>query len=106
MTSNDPRQVIPTAGFRRLFIKSRTHLGREVTAVAYRNNGNVTLGMTTIYSDNEWDLVLERPTDKGEVRDSNWKWNSLLKTALKKMMRMKNTLTDAIRKRYFLVSTL
>ena len=82
LSSNDPRLEIPTAGFKRLFIKTRKHLGRDVTAVAYRNNGNVTLGMSTIFSDHEWDLVLENPSDKEYVHDPDWKFRSLLKTAL------------------------
>jgi len=82
ISSHDPRQQIPTAGFRRLFIKTRRHHGREVTAVAYRNNGNVTLGMSTVYSDHEWDLVLEDPSDREKVKDPQWSVDSLLNTAL------------------------
>ena len=82
ISSNDPREEIPTTGFRRLFIKTRRHNGREVTAVAYRNNGNVTLGMSTIHSDHEWDLVLENPLDRTNAKEPEWKFNSVLDTAL------------------------
>ena len=67
--SNDPRQEIPTAGFRRLFIKSKRHCGREITAVAYLNNGNVTLGASTIHTDHVWDLVLDNTFDRENVKD-------------------------------------
>jgi hypothetical protein len=82
MRPNDTREDIPTSGFRRLFIKGSTQQGREVTAVAYRNNGHVTLGLTTKFGGPTWDMVLQNPQDLHNVRDSEWKLTSIIATAL------------------------
>lgn len=79
---NDAREDIPTSGFKRLFTKTSNQQGREVTAVAYRNNGNVTLGLTTKFGGQNWDLVLQDPKDAINVSDPAWKLTSIIETAL------------------------
>ena len=36
----------------------------------------------TVYSDHEWDLVLENPSDRENVKDTQWSVDSILNTAL------------------------
>lgn len=82
LRENDCREDIPTTGFKNLFIKSKSHEGRDIAAVAYRNNGNVTLGLSTKFSGHEWDLVLRNPNDFEAIHDPDWALNIILSTAL------------------------
>jgi hypothetical protein len=82
MRQNDTREDVPTSGGRRLFVKTSIQHGREISAIAYRNNGNVTLGMTSKFRGSNWDLVLENPDDKVNVMEHAWKYSVILSTAM------------------------
>jgi hypothetical protein len=67
LTSQDTRISIERVGPRRLFVANSVPTpatgNKMFSAVAYRNNGNVTLGLTSEILDHEWDLTPRKPTD-------------------------------------------
>lgn len=76
LRSDDKRELIQTDGFKRLYIKhkllSQSNSSRTMTAVGYRNNGNVTLGISTIFNSIHWDLILKDSRDAHRMRKDNW----------------------------------
>jgi hypothetical protein len=70
-----------------MFIRNKKVHDRQLTGIAYRNNGSVTLGTSTKYSNMHWDLVCKNPHDRKNSQSVEWRKTS--------WMNPMGTLTDA-----------
>jgi hypothetical protein len=50
--------------------------GKKIAALAYRNNGSVTLGSSTVNVLPTWDLVLKHPRDRERMKSEEWRKTS------------------------------
>jgi hypothetical protein len=70
-----------------MFLRRKKVGDRQLTGIAYRNNGAVTLGTSTQHVDMHWDLVLTNPRDRKNSESPEWRRRSWLNPL--------GTLTDA-----------
>ena len=56
-----------------MFLRRKKVGDRQLTGIAYRNNGAVTLGTSTQHVDMHWDLVLTNPRDRKNSESPEWR---------------------------------
>eukprot|EP00978_Attheya_sp_CCMP212_P005713 scaffold12814_cov54-Attheya_sp.AAC.1 len=83
----DCRRHILLYGEKAMFIRNKKFHDRQLIGIAYRNNGSVTLGTSTKYSDMHWDLVCKTPHDRKNSQSVEWRKTSWMNPI--------GTLTDA-----------
>jgi len=81
-SAHAPNRVVSKAGHKALYRKTTNVGNRPLTVVAYRNgNGGVTLGISTVNSQNHYDCVLKCPSDI--------EWHKLVQNGDRRAMRHK-----------------